>query len=443
MSDQVDDFQPSHYKYNVIVSDPQKKRVEETHDSFISYSIAIRTDNPDYHSKDKGKNQDVSEYNSYDDLYNIDNTVVTRKRYSDFLILNQFLKIDYPLINVPKLPPKNNYSIKQIYHGNGHVSQNAQNVLNISGTDQTPAAFGHNNIELDDGFLLRRLYSLEFYLNTLVNHSSLQNYSLLITFMTSDAEWEVLKNTIQFTKDHASLGQSSVEDEISEYLMNVFKKPAKEFKEIKEIKMKLEKLIYNLNKILKGSLKLNKIQELIVKDFSHLQKLKYDVIAQDKSNIRSFDSSATEKHYSAFQDNMNSSKLLLSELHKFNKYENLNKLQEMINYLKQLFDLIRLLDYKQLDLESLQDTSNKLQMDKKKYENVNIEKAKKIDLKIQNLEGELQECNKQVVSIFQVILQESENIEYIKDLQLKKLFKELAIKKVEFYRGMCKVWAPK
>ena len=115
----------------------------------------------------------------------------------------------------------------------------------------------------------------------------------------------------------------------------------------------------------------------------------------------------------------------------------------MINYLKQLFDLIRLLDYKQLDLESLQDASNKLKQDKKKYENVNIEKAKKIEAKAQNLESELQECNKQVVSIFQVILQESENIEYIKDLQLKRLFKELAIKKVEYYKGMCKVWAPK
>lgn len=443
MDDQIEDSQPTHYKYNVIVSDPQKKRVEETHDSFISYSIAIRTDNPDYHSKETVEKHNRDRYNTHNDLFNVDNTIVTRKRYSDFLILNQFLKIDYPLINIPKLPPKNNYSIKQIYHNNGPVAQNAQNVLNLNSNDQSAQALGHNNIELDDGFLLRRLYSLEFYLNTLVNHASLQNYSLLITFMTNDAEWEILKNTIQFTKVHATIGQSSVEDEISEYLMNVFKKPVKEFKEIKEIKLKLEKLIYNLNKILKGSLKLNKIQELIVKDFSHLQKLKYDVIAQDKKNIRSFDSTATEQHYSAFQDNMNSSKLLLSELHKFNKYENLNKLHEMINYLKQLFDLIRLLDYKQLDLESLQDASNKLQQDKKKYENVNIEKAKKIDVKIHNLEVELQECNKQVVSIFQVILQESENIEYIKDLQLKKLFKELAIKKVEFYKGMCKVWAPK
>ena len=324
MDDQVEDFQSTHYQYNVIVSDPQKKRVEETHDSFISYSIAVRTDNPDYHSKETVEKYNGDRYNTHNDLFDVDNTIVTRKRYSDFLILNQFLKIDYPLINIPKLPPKNNYSIKQIYHNNGPVAQNAQNILSLNSNDQPAQALGHNNIELDDGFLLRRLYSLEFYLNTLVNHASLQNYSLLITFMTNDTEWEILKNTIQFTKDHATIGQSSVEDEISEYLMNVFKKPVKEFKEIKEIKLKLEKLIFNLNKILKGSLKLNKIQELIVKDFSHLQKLKYDVIAQDKKNIRSFDSTATEKHYITFQDNMNSSKLLLSELHKFNKYENLN-----------------------------------------------------------------------------------------------------------------------
>ncbi|KAL6935102.1 uncharacterized protein HGUI_00395 [Hanseniaspora guilliermondii] len=441
MTNQLEDSQPTRYKYNVIVSDPQKKRNEDTHDSFITYSISLRTNNPDYHLKDTTASDSNSRL-PHSDLYDIDNTIVTRKRYSDFLILSQFLKIDYPLINIPKLPPKNNYSIKQIYHSNGPLSQNAQNVLNLNGKDQTTNNLGHGNIELDDGFLLRRLYSLEFYLNVLVNHASLQNYSLLITFMTNDAEWEILKNTIQFTKEHASIGQSSVEDEISEYLMNVFKKPAKEFKEIKEIKLKLEKLIYNLNKILKGSSKLNKLQELITKDFSHLHKLKFDVTAQDKKQVLSFDSSATEKHYSTFKENMNSSRLLLSELHKFNKYENLNKLLDMINYLKQLFDLIKLLDYKQLDLEALQDSSNKLQLEKKKYENINIEKGKKIDLKLITLEEELQECNKQVVSIFQVILKESENIEYIKDIQLKKLFKELAIKKVDFYKGMCKVWGP-
>ncbi len=68
--------------HNVIVSDPQK-RVEETQTPLFSYSVAIRTDNSRYHSKDKGKNWHVSEYNTMRHLTHYCNTAVTRKRYSD------------------------------------------------------------------------------------------------------------------------------------------------------------------------------------------------------------------------------------------------------------------------------------------------------------------------------------------------------------------------
>ena len=422
----------THYKYNIIVSDPQKIKKDDANETFISYSISTRTDNPNYH-------KDLKHINN-DDLFSIDNTIVTRKRYSDFLILNQFLKIDFPLINIPKLPPKNNYSIKKIYNSKTTSNTNYNGIENETGGKEQIVSKKNSNIELDDDFLLKRLYSLELYLNILVTHSSLQDYSLLITFMTNDDEWNVLKNTIQFTKENIHNSSSNTEDEISDYLMNVFKKPSKEFKEIKEIKLKLEKLVYNLNKILKDSMKLNKIQELIIKDFDNLQKFKYNIISQDKQSINNFDSNNTEKEFVEFQNNIKSTKILLSNFHKFDKYENLNNLHNMINYLKQLFDLIKLLDYKQLDLESLQDIINKLQVDKKKYENSNIEKFKKTEIKLQKMETELQDCNEQVVTIFQIILKESENIEMIKDLQLKKLFKELAIKKVEFYSGMSKVW---
>ncbi|XBW35631.1 hypothetical protein QEN19_001205 [Hanseniaspora menglaensis] len=421
----------SHFKYNVIISDPQRKRKEETGETFISYSISIRTDNPKYYSH--------SDLVASDDLFSIDNTIVTRKRYSDFLILNQFLKIDFPLINIPKLPSKNNYSIKKIYNSKTSNNTHYNDNVDATGSKENIITSKNSNAELDDDFLLKRLYSLELYLNILVNHYCLQEYALLITFMTNDEEWNILKNTIQFTKENIHNGNNT-EEEISDYLMNVFKKPNKEFKEIKEIKMKLERLVYNLNKILKDSMKLNKIQELIIKDFSNLQKFKYDIIAQDKQNLKNFDKSNAEKEFSEFQNNIKSTKILLTNFHKFEKYENLNNLQNTINYLKQLFDLIKLLDYKQLDLESLQDILNKMQIEKKKYENSNPEKFKKNEIKLRKLETELQDCNEQVVTIFQIILKESENIEMIKNLQLKKIFKELALKKVEFYSGMSKVW---
>lgn len=419
------------YKYNVIVSDPQKRKKEDNGETFISYSISTRTDNPKYHDEIK------TTTNS--DLFSIDNIIVTRKRYSDFLILNQFLKIDFPLINIPKLPPKNNYSIKKIYNSTS-TANNYYGGADSTGNKENVVTNQHNNVQMDDDFLLKRLYSLELYLNILVNHSSLQDYSLLITFMTNDNEWSVLKNTIQFTKENIHNISNNAEEEISDYLMNVFKKPVKEFKEIKEIKLKLEKLVYNLNKILKDSLKLNKIQELIIKDFNNLQKFKYDIISQDKQSIDNFESKNSEQEFIEFQNNIKSTKILLSNFHRFDKYENLNNLHNMINYLKQLFDLIKLLDYKQLDLESLQEIINKLQVDKKKYENNNIEKYKKTELRLQKIEAELQDCNEQVVTVFQIIIKESENIEMIKDLQLKKLFKELALKKVEFYSGMSQVW---
>lgn len=419
------------YKYNVIVSDPQKRKKEDNGDTFISYSISTRTDNPKYHDEIKTANNS--------NLFSIDNIIVTRKRYSDFLILNQFLKIDFPLINIPKLPPKNNYSIKKIYNSTA-TANNYYGGADSTGEKENVMANQHSNVQMDDDFLLKRLYSLELYMNILVNHSSLQDYSLLITFMTNDSEWNVLKNTIQFTKENIHNISNNAEEEISDYLMNVFKKPVKEFKEIKEIKLKLEKLVYNLNKILKDSLKLNKIQELIIKDFNNLQKFKYDIISQDKQSINNFESKNSEQEFIEFQNNIKSTKILLSNFHRFDKYENLNNLHNMINYLKQLFDLIKLLDYKQLDLESLQEIINKLQVDKKKYENSNIEKHKKTELKLQKIEAELQDCNEQVVTVFQIIIKESENIEMIKDLQLKKLFKELALKKVEFYSGMSQVW---
>lgn len=317
----------THYTTEVTVTDPITEH--DGSNSFTVYHLNISTNNPKF-TKQKY-------------------TIV--RRYSDFDALFKCLTFDYPSLLIPPLP-------------------NKQRLEYIKGGRFT------------EEFILKRCNSLNLFINRIIEHPVLSQSDVLTIFLNSNEYWNTYKLNLNFGDINSIIHHpnSSVEN-VTDFLMNSFKKPHVEskynqnFKEIDHQRLKLQE---NLNKIDKIYSKVilkqddiskelcsfgdefNKLSILLNNDFDGKYRSEDELDGETKEIVQQF---------KAFSQNLKKSGSYYNDLNKFIEFNYLNDLKDLEHYLLSLGNLIKLKDYKVLDYEMLNNYYEKSVQEKQNLEN--------------------------------------------------------------------------
>ncbi|KAL3235161.1 Sorting nexin-4 [Nakaseomyces bracarensis] len=391
------------YKLEVLVSDPQK-RSNESGSPYVSYQISTRTDNPQYHGSQKA---------------NFDDIIVVHRRYNDVVLLHDILLNDHPTCIIPPLPDKK--------------------VLQYIAGDR----FGRR-------FTERRCHSLQNFLRRVSLHPVLSESKVLEMFLVSN-EWETYKKNLSGTL------QNVQKEDVTDAVMNAFKKVHNQNDEFVEIKDKTDKLDHSVHKINKVFHRVVKKNENIVEDYSKL-----GLSLQELQELVCNDNDKLADELKMFVEGITQLSYGLQDLNKFIDYEYLVDLKDLEHYIDSMKQTIKLKDQKQIDYEELSDYLTKSVKEKNNlisgYGGGNFltskieelagynqeasrrEKINKLESTISSLTNELEIARKVADSFEQETLKEVKQFEQIKNDEMRDSLNNLADQHIKFYEKMLETW---
>ncbi|KAJ9569162.1 PX domain profile [Nakaseomyces glabratus] len=392
------------YKLEILVSDPQKRAGEAGLGPYVSYQISTRTDNPSYHGNQKA---------SFDDI------IVVHRRYNDVVLLHDILQNDHPTCIIPPLPDKK--------------------VLQYIAGDR----FGRR-------FTQRRCHSLQNFLRRVSQHPILSTSKVLEIFLVGN-EWDTYRKNIAGTLQNAQ------KEDVTDAVMNAFKKVHNHNEEFTEIRDRSDKLDNSVNRINKVFHRVVKKNEAIIEDYSKL-----GLTLQELQELVSSDNDKLADSLKVFIEGVTQFSYGLQDLNMFIDYEYLIDLKDLSHYIGSMKQTMRLKDQKQIDYEELSDYLTKSIKEKNNlisgYGGGNFltskleelagynqeasrrDKINKLESTISSLTTELETAKKVADTFEQETLKEVKKFEEIKNDELKISLNNLADENIKFYERMLETW---
>lgn len=380
---------------NSSVKQPQKE--SDGQNAFISYLIETESNNPVFQNT----------------------KFIVRRRFSDFYFLYQVLLSDFPACAIPPLPDK-------------------QRLEYIKGDRFGPE------------FTSKRAVSLNRFLKRISLHPVLKRSKIYHIFLESH-DWNSYKLNLK-VKTNSDVASTS--EGLSDVFMNAFKTASVQSKEFQEIKERSDKLDENISKI-------DRIFNKILKRHSDLETDYYDFSLQIKKLAEL--EPELEVPFLSFSDGLNSLSLGFSNLKEFLDNEYIVSLKDLEHYITSIKNLLKLKDQKQIDYEALTEYLNKSITDKNNlltgggtsnfftnkfeeftgvnHEVARREKLSKLEKKIENLTGEVDNAKKVVDSFEKQTVHEIQYFETIKSIELKDTLGDLADNNIKFYKDLIAKWS--
>ena len=427
----------------VSVIDP----ILEKNDSnpYVNYHLQIISNLPKLTNKD---NNTTIEY-------------TINHRYSDFDILRKCLKFDYPTLLIPPLPTK-------------------QRLEYIKGGRFT------------NEFITKRCNSLNLFIKRILNHPILSNCEIFLIFLGKDNNiWDNYKKNINIGNNSNNNNDLQIEN-VTDYLMNSFKKVNTETKfnkNFKEIEFNRSKLNENLikfdkifNKVISKQDLLSKEMNLFSDEFNKLSVLLNNDYNGKFRNLNQIDNNTKliiEK-FKLFSNNLSLSSNQYIEINKFLEFNYLNNLKDLEHYIISFNNLSKLKDYKILDYEMLNNylektinerdnlknggslisssTESTLSFITKKLEffknnenndnnNSNSNETTLINDRIDKLNERIELLNSEILkskSVYEKfendLLNEWKNFQNIKDLEINDSLNDLSNEYCKLYENSLKIW---
>lgn len=341
-----------------------------------------------------------------------------RRRFSDFYFLYQVLLSDFPACAIPPLPDK----LRLEY---------------IKGD-----RFGSE-------FTLKRAASLNRFLKRISLHPVLKRSKIYHIFLESH-DWNSYKLNLRVKTNSDS---SSAGEGLSDVFMNAFKSASVQSKEFQEIKERSDKLDENISKI-------DRIFNKILKRYSDLE-IDYQDFSLQIKKLAELEPEL-EIPFLSFSDGLNSLSVGFANLKEFLDNEYIISLKDLEHYITSIKNLLKLKDQKQIDYEALTEYLNKSITDKNNlltgggssnfftnkfeeltgvnHEVARREKLSKLEKKIENLTGEVENAKKVVESFEKQTIHEIQYFENIKSVELKNTLGDLADNNIEFYKNLIEKW---
>ncbi|TVY85330.1 Sorting nexin-4 [Lachnellula suecica] len=349
-----------------------------------------------------------------------------RRRFTDFVFLYKMLSKEYPACAVPPLPDKH----KMEYVRGDRF-----------GTD----------------FTSRRANSLHRFLTRLALHPVLRRSALLIIFLES-SDWNAtMKSRPNRGSSASEQGATGVFDNFTDTFINAFTKVHKPDKRFIEVREKSDKLDEDLGHV-------EKIVARVARREGDLE-TDYKDLAEQFQKLINLEP-AVEQSVHAFAASVEDTSAGMKTLKDHTDQDYLGSLRDMQAYSTAVKNLLKTREQKQLDFEQLTEYLTKSTSDRdtlaspggshtgtagfirSKIEDVRgvdheqsrRERLRKLELKIEELTGGVEEAKKTTEAFDEEVVREVEDFERIKRIEFKTQFGALADAHVEFYGKNIEIW---
>ncbi|KAJ8655823.1 hypothetical protein O0I10_008487 [Lichtheimia ornata] len=364
------DTNASNVYMKIHVDDPQKQSAA-VQGSFISYLITTETNIETFASK---RSRSV------------------RRRYQDFVWLHESLSLENPACIVPPLPEKHRLSYI-------------------------------NGDRFSDAFLERRRLGLQWFLDRIACHPSLQRSQCTRIFLESP-DFKNDKRAIQAT--HVPK-PPSILDTLGDVLMNAFtkvKKPDQRFIDMQEYVDKLEDNIRNIELLYA---RISKRQTSLQHDYVSFAWSIREISAMESSidmPLRQF-AETTETYSKYLKDMTNTEDILF-----------LNDLHELLAYCQAVKDVLQRRDESQIDFEELSVYLQRTLAEREKHP----EKSAELEPKIKELEAEVAKTSDITNEFSEQMTEEFEIFQKSKATELKQGMLAYADSHIDFYTKGAALW---
>lgn len=350
-----------------------------------------------------------------------------RRRFTDFVFLYSTLSTEYPAIAVPPLPEKHNLSY-------------------VRGDRFSPE------------FTARRMHSLHRFLKRITLHPELRRSSILLQFLESDSWNTVMRSRPGRTSSASETGNTGVFESFTDSFLNAFTKVHKPDKRFMEVREKADKLDEELSSVEKVASRVARRQGDLEQDFSDLAVQFQKLVTLEpgvEAALTSFASSAetTSTQWKALKDHTDT--------------DYLTSLKDMQSYTSAVKALLKAREQKQLDFEGLSDYLAKAATDRDQlasqhgssglgasgflrskiedvrgvdHEQARRDRLRKLELQIEKLTREVERSKIDSESFDDRTVNECQEFERIKAVELQDTLGGLADAHIDFFKGTIETW---
>lgn len=304
----------SQYLLKVQVDEPSTEN--DGQNSFISYRVLVKTDDPKYPA----------------------NIVERRRRYSDFYFLYQCLINDYPTLLIPPLPDKDRLE----YIKGGRFSEE---------------------------YTTKRAVSLTNFLRRVCCHPIMGKSDILFVFLTDSDKWNAYRTNLKVASTGGFDSTQNVET-VTDIIMNSFKKPvlstpkSKDFEEIQarvtHLHGNLEKIDHIYSKVLHKQRDISMDLDEFGKEFNHLN----NFMKEDLNGEATETNDSLFNEFQGFSSSLGAISQQVNFLDKDIESQYMTSLKDLEHYISQLKSLIKIKDSKILDYEMLSNYLEKAKQEK-------------------------------------------------------------------------------
>lgn len=361
--------------------------------------------------------------------------LTVRRRFTDFVFLRNALYKEYQAAAIPPLPEKNSMAYVR---GDRFSTE----------------------------FTQRRAWSLHRFIKRITQHPILRRAPIFILFLeTSDWNQQMrLRPTRSNTASETSTGsgpQQGFLDNVADTMLNAFSKVHKPDRRFVDVTERLNKLDEDLNHV-------EKIVARVVRRQGDLEQDYFDLAA----NMRKLTplEPAIEPQVLTFAGCVDESSRGWKSLKDHTDQNYLGSLRDMDAYITSVKNLLRTREQKQLDFEGLTEYLQKASQERDilttqsqygsssslnpatfirnkvedmrgvDHEQARRERARKLELRIEELNREVDIAKSTSEMFDQQVMKEVDDFERIKGLEFRDSLGSLAEKNIEFYSNVVDTW---